>query len=88
MNLFLWFDYAVMSAEVHECEEAQQSIVVGIEVAIVKGLVLGIPEGINKLLLLGMIAENGGGGNGTYQADAVAQLAETTCGQNLILLGQ
>ena len=58
MNLFLWFDYAVMSAEVHECEESQQTVVVGIEVAILKRFVLSIPKGIDKLLLLSMVAED------------------------------
>ena len=36
----------------HEGEEPQQSIVVGIEIAILEGLVLRIPEGIHKLLAL------------------------------------
>ena len=77
-----------MTAEVHKCEEAKQTIVVGIEVAILEGFVLSIPQGIDKLLLLSVVAEDRGGSNGANQAYAVAQLAESACWNQLIFLGQ
>ena len=45
-------DDAVVATEVHEGKEAQQTIVIGIEITILKGLVLGIPQGVDKLFLL------------------------------------
>ena len=38
-----WCDDTVVSAQVHEGEEAEQAIVVGIEIAVVEGFVLRIP---------------------------------------------
>ena len=77
-----------MSTKMHECEQTKQTIVVGVEVAIVEGLVLGVPQGIDKLLALIVTAQDRGSGNGADKADAVAQLAESACRQYLILLGQ
>ena len=45
-------DDLVVSAQVHEGEETEQPVVVGIEITILEGLVLGIPESIHKLLTL------------------------------------
>ena len=36
----------------HKGKQAEQTIVVGIEVAILEGFVLSIPQSINKLLAL------------------------------------
>ena len=77
-----------MTAEVHEGEKAKQTIVVGIEVAILKRFVLSIPQGIDKLLLLSMVAEDRGSGNGADETYAMAQLAESTSRNQLIFLRQ
>ena len=61
----------------HEGKEAEQTIVVGIEITILERLVLGIPQGIDELLALVVTAQHGGGSRGGYEADAVAQLTET-----------
>ena len=42
-KLFRRGDDAVVAAEVHEGEEAEQTVVVGVEVAVVEGLVLHVP---------------------------------------------
>ena len=42
----------VMSAEVHEGEETEQTVVVGIEVAIVEGLVLHVPQMVDEVAAL------------------------------------
>ena len=39
-----------MATQVHEGEEAQQTIVVGIEIAVFEGLVLGIPQDTSRRL--------------------------------------
>lgn len=57
-NLFLWGYHSIVSTQVHKGEEAQQTIVVGIEIAILEGFVLGIPQSINKLLLLSVVAKD------------------------------
>ena len=72
----------------HEGEEAEKSVVVGIEVAILEGDVLGVPESIDKLLALVVAAEHRGSSSGGYESDTVAQLTETTCLQDLIALRQ
>ena len=77
-----------MSTKMHECEQSQQAVVVGIEVAVFERFVLGIPQGIDKLLALIVTAQDRRCGNGANQSDAVAQFAESACGQYLILLGQ
>ena len=51
-GLLLWRDDAVVATEMHEGKQAQQPIVVSIEIAILKGFVLGIPQGIDKLFAL------------------------------------
>ena len=82
-------DYlTIVSTQVHKGKETQQPIVVGIEIAILEGFVLGIPEGINKLLLLSVVAKDRCCCNSAYQTNAVAKLAESASGQNLILLRQ
>ena len=81
-------DDTVVAAQVHEGKEAEQTVVVGIEVAVVERNVLGIPKGINKLLALVVTAHHGGGSRGGHQSDAVAQLAETASLQNLVAFGQ
>ena len=77
-----------MSAEVHEGEEAQEAVVVGVEVAIVKGLVLHVPQVVNKLLALIVAAQDGGGSGGGHETNAVAQLAEAAGTKDLVALGQ
>ena len=75
-----------MTTKVHKGEETQKSIVVGIEVAIVEWFVLGIPQSIDKLLLLIVITENRRCSNGTYKSDAMTKFAETACLQYLVAL--
>ena len=77
----------IMAAQVHEGKEAEQSVVVGIEVAVLERFMLGIPEGVHKLLALVVRAHHRGGCRGGYEADAMAQLAETAGTQNLVALG-
>ena len=72
----------------HKGEEAEEAVVVGIEVTILEGNVLSVPEGIDELLTLVVAAEHRGGSSGGYKADAVAQFSETACLQDLIALGQ
>ena len=79
--------HTIVSTEVHKGEESQQTIVIGIEIAILKGFVLSIPQMVYKLLTLLMTAHHGSGSNGADESDAMAQLTETTCRQNLVLLG-
>jgi hypothetical protein len=45
-------DNPVVATQVHKGEEAQKAIVVGIEIAILKGHMPGVPQGIDKLLAL------------------------------------
>ena len=72
----------------HEGEEAQQPVVVSIEVTVLERLVSGVPESVDKLLALIVAAEHRGRGGGGNEADAVAQFAETASLQDLIALGQ
>ena len=83
-----WCDDTVVAAEMHECKEAQQSVVIGIEVSVIERLVLCIPEGIYKFLAFVVAAEHRGGSGGGNKADAVAELAESACLQNLVTLRQ
>ena len=50
---------SVVAAEMHEGEEAEQSVVVSIEITVLEGLVLGVPQGIDELFALGMTAHHG-----------------------------
>ena len=65
--------HLIVSAQVHEGKEAEKGIVVRIEIAIGKGFVLGIPQGIYKLLSVVVGVEQRSGGYGSYETDAVAQ---------------
>ena len=56
---FLWEDDLVVAAQVHEGKEAEQTVIVSIEVAVLEWLVLGVPEGINKFLALVLAAHHG-----------------------------
>ena len=86
--LFPGWNDAVIATEVHESKETQQSVVVGIEVAVLEGFVLGFPESVDKLLALIMAAHHRGSSRRGHQADAVTQLAETTGTEDLITLRQ
>ena len=77
-----------MSTKMHECEQTKQTIVVGVEVAIVEGFVLGIPQSIDKFLALVVAAQDRCCSEGADQTNAVAQFAESACWQYLVLLGQ
>ena len=72
----------------HECEEAEQAVIVGIEIAIVEGLVLRIPECIDKRLALLMGTHHRGSSRCGYEADAVAQFTEATGSEDFITLRQ
>jgi hypothetical protein len=45
-----WEDDAVISAEVHECEEAEKTIIISVKVTILIRLVLRIPETVDELM--------------------------------------
>ena len=77
-----------MSTKMHECEQTKQTVVVGVEVAILEGFVLGIPQSIDKLLALVVAAKDRCCSEGADQADAVAKFAESACRQYLVILGQ
>ena len=83
------FDQTIMPTEVHEGEEAQQTVVVGIEIAVLERLMAGVPQGIDKFLALVMVAEDGGGSRGGHQSDAMTEfLGIVACWQDLALLWQ
>ena len=86
--LFCGLDDAIVAAEVHEGKETQQAIVVGIEIAILEGLVLSLPESIDKLLALVVTAHHRGSSRRSHQTDAMAELTETTGTEDLITLWQ
>ena len=83
-----WFNNAIVAAQMHEGKQAEQTIVVGIEVAILEGFVLSIPQCINKLLTLLVLTQDRGGCNGTYQTDTMTQLADATSTENFVTRGQ
>lgn len=85
-HYLLWKNHLVLSTQMHKREEAEKGVVIGIEIAIGKGLVLGIPQGIDKLLGMAIGVEQRGGGYGSYKTDAMAQgFLGTTGTQNLII---
>ena len=47
-GLFRGGDDAVVAAEMHKCKQAEQAVVVGIEVAVLVGLVLAVPEALRE----------------------------------------
>ena len=51
-------DNSVVSAQVHEREQAKKPIVIGIEIAIFKRHMLSVPECIDKLLAFSMAAHH------------------------------
>ena len=53
-------DDSVRAAQVHEGKEAEQAIVVCVEISILVWFVLGLPKRIDKLLALGVAAHDGG----------------------------
>jgi len=87
-HLFCGLDDAIVAAQVHESEEAQQAIVVGIEIAVLEGHVLSLPESIDKLLALVVAAHHRGSSSRSHQTDAMTKLAETTGTEDLITLRQ
>ena len=86
--LFLWRDDAIIATQVHEGKEAQKTIVIGIEVTILKGFVLRLPESIDKLLALVVATHHRSGSRRSHQTDAMTQFAETTGTEYLITLRQ
>lgn len=48
-HCFLLFYYTITSAEVHECKKTDEAIVVGIEIAIVVGLMAGVPQTVDEI---------------------------------------
>lgn len=87
--LVLRSNHAVVTAEVHEREEAEEGIVIYVDEAILEGLVLGIPEGIHKLLSVLVVEEQRGGCYSTYEADAVAKGLLGMAGtEDFVVLGQ
>ena len=83
-----FLDYAVVTTQVHEGEEAQQSVVVGVEVAILEGHVLGVPQRVDKFFALGMLAHHRGSSCCGDKANAVAQFAESASLQYLVAFRQ
>ena len=51
-RLFLREDDAIVATQVHIGKESQQSVIIRIKITILERLVLGLPEGVNKLLAL------------------------------------
>ena len=87
--LVLRSNHAVVTAEVHEREEAEESVIIYVHEAIFEGLVLGIPKGIYKLLSMLVVEEQRGGCHGTYEADAVTEsLLGMTGTEDFVILGQ
>jgi hypothetical protein len=58
-SLLLWEDDTIVATQVHESEEAQQTVIVGIEVTVLERLMLRIPQTVYKLLALSMGAHDG-----------------------------
>lgn len=48
-ELFCGLDDTVVSAQVHECEEAEQTVIVCIEISVLERLVLAVPESLGEL---------------------------------------
>ena len=85
--LAAWSDDTVVTTQVHESKETQQSIIVSVEVTVLEGYVLGVPQCIDKLFLLLMLTHHGGCCRRGNESDAVAQLAESASLQYLVTLG-
>ena len=81
-------DHTVMTAQVHEGEESQQSVVIGIEVSVLERLVLRLPECLDEFAALVVAAHHGSSSRRGHQSDAMAQFTETASLQNLVFLRQ
>ena len=81
-----WRDDTVVPTEMHEGEETEQTVVIGIKIAILERYVLGIPQGIDELTALVVAAHHGCSRQSRYQPYAVAQLSETSSLQDFIVL--
>ena len=81
-------DDAVVAAQVHEGKETQQSVVVGIEIAVFERHVLGFPESLDEFAALIVAAHHGGSSRRGHQSDTMTQFPETTCLQNLVSFGK
>ena len=84
--LFLREDDLVVAAQVHEGEEAEETIIVGIKIAVLERFVLGVPEGIYELLALIMAAQHGCCCCGGNKTDGMTEFAESACLKNLSFL--
>ena len=85
----LGFNNTVVATEVHESKESKQTIIIGIEIAIGRRLVFGIPEGECEVLTLLVPREDRGGGSGGNETYAVTQgLATVACREYLPFIGQ
>ena len=69
IELFCGSDDTVVSAEVHECEEAEKTVVICIKISVLVRFVLGVPETVDELTADLMIAQERSGSDSRYEAD-------------------
>lgn len=72
MSLFREYDL-VLAAQVHECEQAEKSVVICIEISIVVWNILRVPQGIHELLVDAVICQKSGGCYSGYKAYGVSE---------------
>ena len=79
-------DYLVLSAEVHECEQTEKTIVICIEVTILIRFVLRVPESVDELTADLMIAQERSRSDCRYEADRMTEnLCPTSCSKDILL---
>lgn len=77
-------DYAVISAQVHEREQTQQSVVVGVKVSVVIRFVAGIPQPVHKLPSYHACRHQRRGRRCGYKPERMAQAAVASCIKHIL----
>ena len=62
-----------MPAQMHECEQTEDSVIVCIEVTVLVRLVLAVPEPVDELFRNIVVGSEGSGGQCGHETDRVAE---------------